>query len=106
MYKIYNIHHLDWVSLANIEYFGEILIFGFIKFDFQWKSTTYESSHWKTVFTHLHSYSTPLIDNIVLALISSNAPFKGWRSPSLHCNEPQTALLTLQKLESQILVSQ
>lgn len=42
--------------------------------------------------TYLHSYSEPLIDMIVFELICSESIF-GCRSPSLHCNEPQTTFL-------------
>lgn len=41
--------------------------------------------------THLHSYSAPLIDMIVLELMWFWS--SGWRSPSLHCNEPHLTFL-------------
>lgn len=44
--------------------------------------------------TYLHSYSTPLIDMIVLELIwSVPGGLDGWRSPSLHCNAPHFTFL-------------
>lgn len=43
--------------------------------------------------TYLHSYSTPLIDMIVLEFNWSIPSTDGCRSPSLHCSDPHTTLL-------------
>lgn len=43
--------------------------------------------------THLHSYSTPFIDMIVREFSWSIPSIAGWRSPSLHCNDPHITFL-------------
>lgn len=52
--------------------------------------------------THLHSYSTPLIDMIVFELKWSKPAIFGWRSPSLHCNEPHLTFLQGKKYKKKI----
>lgn len=63
---------------------------------FLWLNVLFGGNHNKCVFlfTHLHSYSTPLTPMVVLELVIS-IPFTelGCRSPSLHCNEPHFTFL-------------